>query len=113
MGARLLRYSIPHTSMRTTDPSQHRSQAGLLPEWTTRLAVATNPEQIVQLAKRFVESHDEIERARLPSHCLPPPMQTPQDVCSYAFRLTQEQLKFEGTLGAAVLLDRMALFFSL
>jgi hypothetical protein len=92
---------------------QHQSQAGLPPEWTTRLGGATSPDQIVQLAKRFVAMQDEIERSRLPSHCLPPSLQTPQDVCNYAFRLTQEQLRFDGPLGAGLLLDRMALFFSL
>ena len=56
---------------------------------------------------------DENEQLRLPSHCMPPSLQTPQDICNYAFRLTQEQLKFEGPLGASLLLDRMALFFSL
>jgi hypothetical protein len=75
--------------------------------------MATDPEQIVQLANRFVAAHDESERARLPSHCLPPAIETPQDVCNYAFRLTQEQLRFGGPLGPGLLLDRMALFFSL
>jgi hypothetical protein len=78
-----------------------------------RLGVATNSEQIVQLAKRFIDSHDESELARLPSHCLAPQIQTPQEVCNYAFRLTQEQLMFEGARDTGLLLDRMALFFSL
>jgi len=100
--------------MRTPEYPPQRSQTGLLPEtWSSRVGIATRPEQIVELAKRFVETQDEGERARLPSHCMPPPIHTPQDVCSYAFRLTQEQLKFEGPLGAGLLLDRLALFFSL
>lgn len=78
-----------------------------------RLGVATNPEHIVRIAKQFIEAQDESERSRLPAQCLPPRLHTPQDVCNYAFRLTQEQLKFEGALGAGLLLDRMALFFSL
>jgi hypothetical protein len=100
--------------MRTPEQPQQLSPNGLLPEtWTTRLGIATKPEQIVELAKRFVEAQDQGERSRLPSHCVPPPIHTPQDVCNYAFRLTQEQLKFEGPLGAGLLLDRLALFFSL
>jgi len=100
--------------MKIPQHPQDSLQAEALPEtWTLRLGVATKPEQIVQLAKQFVDMHDEIERSRLPSHCRPPQIHTPQDVCSYAFRLTQEQLKFEGSLPASMLLDRMALFFSL
>jgi len=74
---------------------------------------ATDPERVVLVAKRFVAMHDENELSRLSSHCRPPPIHTPQDVCSYAFRLTQEQLKFEGSLDAGLLLDRITLFFSL
>ena len=100
--------------MRFPKPQQHYVTQGSLPsEWTTRLGVATTPEQIVQAAKRFVAMQDEHERSRLPSHCLPPTILTPQDVCNYAFRLTQEQLRFDGPLGAGIPLDRMALFFSL
>jgi len=99
--------------MRIPTPQQYLTHGNTLPEWTRRLGVATNPEQIVQLAKRFLEMHGEDERSRLPPNCLPPAIHTPQDVCNYAFRLTQEQLKFDGPLNAGLLLDRMALFFSL
>jgi len=99
--------------MRLPKHSQYVPQASPLPEWTMRLGVATSAEQIVQLVTRFIDSHDENELSRLPSHCHPPPIHTPQEVCNYAFRLTQEQLKFEGTRDTGLLLDRMALFFSL
>jgi len=99
--------------MRIPKPEQYLTQPSPLPEWTARLGVASSPEQIVQLAKRFLDMHDEKTLSRLPLHCQPHPIHTPQEVCNYAFRLTQEQLRFDGPLDAGLLLDRMALFFSL
>ena len=98
--------------MKTPEQPQYGSASNLPEMWTMRLGMATAPEQIVQLANKFIEAIDEIERARLPSPCFPPQIASPQDVCSYAFRLTQEQLRFEGSLAAGLTLDRMELFFS-
>jgi len=91
----------------------HRSATAVLPDrWAMRLNVAASPEEVVQVARFFLETWTEEELAMLPADCVPRRFDSAQDLCSYAFALVQAQLEFEGPMAAGVLLDRMTVFFS-
>jgi len=95
------------------DPPLHRTFTAILPDtWAMQIGLAVTPEQIVLVARQFIDTWHEGDIARLPAGCAPPFLRTPQDVSDYAFTLTQAQLQFDGTLTLGLVLDRMTVFFT-
>jgi hypothetical protein len=79
------------------------------PVWMARIARAESAEQVMDVVREFVRSH-EVLWSTLPTDCQPPPFTSSDDVSRYAFALYQKELRYEGTTGLNVL--ALASFFA-
>ena len=78
------------------------------PSWISRLAAATTGEEVVWLAREYVESRAGSELAALPKECQPISLHTADDVASYAYTL----VAYHGHDDNSRVIHRLADFFS-
>lgn len=91
-------------------PFRLRAQPLTTVTWQSRLNNATEPDEVVGIARDFVAQFDHPEVAGLPATCRPGKLVDADDVTSYAFTLVQH-CTGHATEGA-VLVERLAAFFS-
>jgi hypothetical protein len=96
-------------------------QQGILPHagvknlgdgWLMRVNSAGTLDDVLRVVNEFVDSWTRTDVAQMPIGCRPPEIRSAQDVSGYAFTLAQAKFESRHDLRAAMLLDRMATFFS-
>ena len=96
--------SIPSQPHQLADSSP----AGLLAE----LQLADSVTEVIALTRAHVEACTTREILRLPFYCRPGRITEPKQIRELAFLLEHAQAHFSGRLIDAMVLDRMAAFFS-
>ena len=79
------------------------------PVWMARIARAESGEEVMDVVREFVRSHETLWPA-LPMECQPPPFTSHDDISRYAFALYQKELRYEGRVSLDV--RALASFFS-
>ena len=94
----------------TLHPFRRRAQPLTTVTWQGRLNNATDPDDVVGIARDFVAQFDHSEVASLPAECRPCKLVDANDVMGYAFTLVQHCTG--GDTAGAILVEKLAAFFS-
>lgn len=79
------------------------------PIWMARLARAENASDVMEVAREFVRTHQDLW-AWLPTDCQPPPFTVADDVSQYALKLYRKDLGDDLLMAAT--LHALSSFFS-
>ena len=77
--------------------------------WTELLEAASEPDDVLRVARDFLARWEPSELAALPGACQPSHFDRPEDLVGYAFTLVQYQCRTGPPDGSV---DRMAAFFA-
>jgi len=94
-------------------PSQPPHLAGVVAaSHLAELQAADTPAEVIALTRAFVQSWSAPEVLRLPYYCRPGRINDAKEIQELAFLLESARAHFAGRLIDALVLDRMATFFS-
>ena len=84
-----------------------------LPErWRVELEMATEPGDVVEVARGFLGTLTALELSRLPASCRPGPIAEAEDIGAFALGVAQARLGQFRSPADGLLLDRRSVFYA-